>query len=97
MSILHEAEQNKLFMFSSNLTSVGWMSKLIVIAATLMHGLVTRKFSLNLVLNTKFQYPIPIYSSSCVWILQKEVAQFTCLSERHIGTQSGGMDQVIRT
>jgi hypothetical protein len=72
-----------------------------VISATLMHVLVTRKFSLSLyfncVLNTKFQYPIPIYSSSCVWIMQKEVAPFTCLSERHIGTQSGGMDQVIRT
>ena len=28
---------------------------------------------------------------SCV---QKEVAEFSCICERHIGTQSGGMDQV---
>jgi N-acetylgalactosamine kinase len=26
---------------------------------------------------------------------KKEVAQFTCECERHIGTQSGGMDQAI--
>ena len=29
--------------------------------------------------------------TSCV---QKEVAEFSCICERHIGTQSGGMDQV---
>lgn len=26
---------------------------------------------------------------------QKEIAQLTCDCERHIGTQSGGMDQVL--
>jgi len=26
--------------------------------------------------------------------MQKEIAQVTCECERHIGTQSGGMDQV---
>ena len=32
---------------------------------------------------------------SLILILQKEVAQLTCECERHIGTQSGGMDQVL--
>lgn len=31
------------------------------------------------------------------FISQKEIAQLTCECERHIGTQSGGMDQVIVT
>lgn len=30
-----------------------------------------------------------------IYVGQKEVAQLTCDCERHIGTQSGGMDQVI--
>ena len=34
------------------------------------------------------------YTISVSW-MQKEVAEFTCTCERHIGTQSGGMDQVI--
>lgn len=29
--------------------------------------------------------------------LQKEIAQLTCECERHIGTQSGGMDQVMQS
>ena len=28
-------------------------------------------------------------------VVQKEIAQLTCECERHIGTQSGGMDQVF--
>lgn len=36
-----------------------------------------------------------IQSANYVFLLsQKEIAQLTCECERHIGTQSGGMDQV---
>ena len=34
-------------------------------------------------------------SNASIAFLQKEVAEFTCTCERHIGTQSGGMDQVM--
>ena len=35
------------------------------------------------------------FDNICLFIpSQKEVAQLTCECERHIGTQSGGMDQV---
>lgn len=29
-------------------------------------------------------------------LCQKEVAEFACSCERHVGTQSGGMDQVLK-
>ena len=34
-------------------------------------------------------------SNVSIAFLQKEVAEFTCTCEHHIGTQSGGMDQVM--
>ncbi|KAH0993131.1 hypothetical protein GBA52_004614 [Prunus armeniaca] len=37
----------------------------------------------------------PLSNANILSFEQKEVAQLTCDCERHIGTQSGGMDQAI--